>query len=167
MESMTDAPVPAGKFSDYDIPNKKFDFRTDLAFGKKGEKLVEDFLDSMESGAFEVKTDRYRNGKMVLEMEHNPRRLRDENDKAVWKPSGLSVTKATWWVYVLTLDGTQGAFHIISVERIKRYLKVNKDIYKKSTMINMAWSSSNPSRGYLLLPEAITDLMTNEAYDAV
>lgn len=160
-------PAPAGKFSDYDLPAKKFDFRTDLAFGKKGEALVDSFLTAMEAGSFEVKTDRYRNGKMVLEMEHNPRRAKDENGKPIWKPSGLSVTKAAWWVYVLTLDGNEGAFHIISVDRIKRYLKINKDIYKKSKMMNFAWSSTNPSRGHLLLPEAILDLMTNEAYDEV
>lgn len=156
-----------GKFSDYDLPAKKFNFHEDLKFGQKGEKLVDDFLTAMEAGSFEVKTDRYRNGKMVLEMEHNPRRKQDEDGKAVWEPSGLNVTKAAWWVYVYTLDGEQGAFVIVSTKRIKRYLKMNKDIYNRKTMSNFAWSSSNPSRGFLLLPEQVNDLMTNPDYDEV
>ena len=156
-----------GKFSDYDLPAKKFNFHEDLKFGQKGEKLVDDFLTAMEAGSFEVKTDRYRNGKMVLEMEHNPRRKQDEDGKAVWEPSGLNVTKAAWWVYVYTLDGEQGAFVIVSTKRIKRYLKVNKTVYNRKTMSNFAWSSSNPSRGFLLLPEQVNDLMTNPDYDEV
>jgi hypothetical protein len=156
-----------GKFSDYDLPAKKFNFHEDLKFGQKGEKLVDDFLTAMEAGSFEVKTDRYRNGKMVLEMEHNPRRKQDEDGKAVWEPSGLNVTKAAWWVYVYTLDGSQGAFVIVSTKRIKRYLKVNKTTYNRKTMSNFAWSSSNPSRGFLLLPEQVNDLMTNPEYDEV
>ncbi len=156
-----------GKFSDYDLPAKKFNFHEDLKFGQKGEQLVADFINAMEAGSFEVKTDRYRNGKMVLEIEHNPRRRKDENDKPVWEPSGLSVTKAAWWVYVYTLDGTQGAFVIVSVPRIKRFLKLNKDKYNKKTMSNFAWNSSNPSRGYLLLPEEVNDLMTNPEYDEI
>jgi len=156
-----------GKFSDYDLPAKKFNFHEDLKFGQKGEKLVDDFLTAMEAGSFEVKTDRYRNGKMVLEMEHNPRRKQDEDGKAVWEPSGLNVTKAAWWVYVYTLDGEQGAFVIVSTKRIKRYLKINKSTYNRKTMSNFAWSSSNPSRGFLLLPEQVNDLMTNPDYDEV
>jgi hypothetical protein len=156
-----------GKFSDYDIPSKKFNFHDDLKFGHKGEKLVTDFIASMEAGSFEVKTDRYRNGKMVLEIEHNPRKRTDEDGKPVWEPSGLSVTKAAWWVYVYTLDGTQGAFVIVSVPRIKRYLQVNKDTYNRKTMSKFAWSSSNPSKGYLLLPEQVMDLMTNPKYDEI
>ena len=82
--------------SDYDIPARKFDFHTDLKFGKKGEKLVEDFLDAMSDGSFEVKTDRYRNGRMVLEMTHNPRKKLDDEGEPLWTPSGLAITKAKW-----------------------------------------------------------------------
>jgi hypothetical protein len=144
-----------GKFSDYDLPERKFNFKTDLAYGKLGEKLVEDFLETLGVGSFEVKTDRYRNGRMVLEMEQNPK-------QAGWKPSGLNVTQAKWWVYVYTLDG---AFIIVSVERIKRYIKhknlTSKDYYDFAKM------SSNPSRGFLLQPEDVIDLMINKEYDEV
>ena len=104
---------------------------------------------------------------MVLEMEHNPRLSKDENGKAVWEPSGLNVTKAKWWVYVFTLDGTDGAFTIVSVERLKRFLSAHPDRFKKSKMSNFARASSNPSRGYLLMPEDVMDVMTNSAYDEV
>lgn len=154
-----------GKFSDYDIPAKRFNFHEDLKFGKKGEALVESFLEALEAGSFEVKTDRYRNGRMVLEIEHNPRKRKDENGKPVWEPSGLSVTKATWWVYVFTLNGTEGAFVILSVPRIKRFLEANPERFKRSKMTDFARQSSNPSKGYLLEPEDVLDILINPAYD--
>jgi hypothetical protein len=143
-----------GKFSEYDLPARRFDFRKDLAYGQKGEKLVSDFLDAVGSGAFEVKTDRYRNGRMVIEMEQNPRR------KGEWVPSGLQVTEAKWWVYVFALDG---AFVMVSVPRIKRYIAqrqlTSKD-YKE-----FARGSQNPSRGFLLEASDVVDLMTSPDYD--
>ena len=150
--------------SDYDIPARKFDFHTDLRFGKKGEKLVEDFLDAMSDGSFEVKTDRYRNGRMVLEMTHNPRKKVDEEGKALWKPSGLAITKAKWWVYVYTLDGS---FVIVSTDRMKRYLTANKERFNPKKYHGFAMASSNPSKGYLLQPEDVMDMMINAEYDEV
>jgi hypothetical protein len=150
--------------SDYDIPAKKYDFHTDLKFGKKGEKLVEEFLESLSDGAFEVKTDRYRNGRMVVEMMQNPRRRADENGKPIWKPSGLQVTKAKWWAYVYTLDG---AFVMVNVDRIKRYFKANPDRFSKKNYIDFARTSSNPSKGFLLQPEDVMDMMINPAYDEI
>ena len=148
--------------SDYDIPERKFDWQTDLKFGKKGEGLVEDFLDTIREGAFEVKTYRYRNGRMVLEMEQNPRLKKDENGKPFWKPSGLAVTKAKWWVYVYTLDGS---FVIVSVDRIKRYLAANNDRFNRKTYKKFAVQSGNPTAGILLEPEDVMDMMINKAYD--
>jgi hypothetical protein len=144
------------KFSDFDLPARRFDFRKDLEYGHKGEKLVTDFLDAMESGSFEVKTDRYRNGRMVIEMEQNPRR------KGEWIPSGIQVTKAKWWVYVFTLDG---AFIMVSVDRIKRYIaqrQLSSKDYKE-----FARGSQNPARGFLLEPSDVADLMTSPDYDEV
>ncbi len=150
--------------SDYDIAPKQYDFHTDLRYGKKGEKLVEEFLETLSGGAFEVKTDRYRNGRMVLEMEHNPRRQTDETGKPLWKASGLAITKARWWVYVYTLDGS---FVIVDVPRIKRYLKANKERFNPKKYHDFAHRSSNPSKGYLLQPEDVMDMMINPAYDTV
>jgi len=151
------------KKSDYDIGAMPHDWQTDLNFGHKGEKLVSEFLAKISSGAFEVKTDRYRNGRMVLEMMQNPRRRMDDNGQAVWQPSGLAVTKAEWWVYVYALDG---AFVIVSVPRLKRYLKANKSRFNPDKYHKFAWRSGNPSMGYLLQPEDVMDMMINEKYDS-
>ena len=148
--------------SDYDIGAMPHDWQTDLTFGHKGEKLVSEFLEKIGSGAFEVKTDRYRNGRMVLEMKQNPRRRMNDDGTAVWIPSGLAITKAEWWVYVYALDGS---FVILSVPRIKRYLKLNKARFCPTKFHKFAWRSGNPSMGYLLEPEDVMDMMINEKYD--
>lgn len=148
--------------SDWDIPGRVFNFHKDLAFGKQGEKLVESFLSSLDSKAFEIKTDRYRNGRMAVEVEQNPRRETDTEGNQLWKKSGLMVTKAHWWVYVYTLDGNHGAFITVSVRRLKKYLKKNA---KQFTLTDFAKRSDNPARGFLLEPEHVMDLMINPAYD--
>ena len=150
--------------SDYDIPPNKYNFHADLKFGKKGEALVESFLQSLSGGSFEVKTDRYRNGRMVVETMQHPRRRMRPDGTEHWQPSGIMVTKADWWVYVFTLDGAQGAFTIVSVPRLKRYIEINK---KELKVVDFAKASSNPSKGYLLLPENVTDLLVNSDYDEV
>jgi len=150
--------------SDYDIPARKYDFHTDLKYGQQGEKLVEDFLESLSDGAFEVKTDRYRNGRMVVEMMHNPRKRVDENGKPVWKASGLQVTKAKWWAYVYTLDG---AFVMVSVDRLKRFLKAHPDRFNPKKYVDFAKTSSNPSKGFLLEPTDVMEMMINPDYDEI
>ena len=148
--------------SDWDIPAQRFNFRRDLAFGKSGEKLVNSFLKVMDGGAFEVKTDRYRNGRMAVEVMQNPRRERDEQGNQKWKTSGLMVTKAKWWVYVFTLDGDEGAFVIVSVKRLKKYITKNK---KTLEMRDFAKNSDNPARGYILEPTDVTALLISPEYD--
>lgn len=148
--------------SDWDIPARKFNFHKDLAFGKKGEKMVQSFLESLDDRAFEIKTDRYRNGRMAVEVEQNPRRETNENGEQLWKKSGLMVTKAHWWVYVYTMDGNHGAFVTISVRRLKKFLKKNA---KTFSLVDFAKRSDNPARGYLLEPEHVMDMMINPAYD--
>lgn len=150
------------KNSDWDIPASNFNFQKDLQYGQQGEKFVQSFLDSLSGGAFEVKTDRYRNGRMAVEVEQNPYRKTDEEGVQVWKPSGINVTKAQWWVYVYTLDGKEGAFAVISVKRLKRYIKKNK---KNLKMMDFAKRSSNPARGWIIEPEQVMDMMYNELYD--
>lgn len=141
------------KESRWDFPaERRYNFSDDLKFGKLGEELTRDFLQSIADGSFEVKTDRYRNGRMVVEVEQNPR-------KTGWKPSGLRITQAKWWVYIYCLDG---ALIAISVERLKRFV----DRLPKSRMKTFAPTSSNPARGFLLLPEEVMDCLTNPDYDA-
>lgn len=148
------------KNSDWDIPASNF--KKDLAYGQQGEKLVQSFLDSLSGGAFEVKTDRYRNGRMAVEVEQNPFRKVDEEGTQVWKPSGIEVTKAKWWVYVYTLDGKGGAFIVVSVKRLKKYIRKNK---KNLKMMDFARRSSNPARGWIIEPDQVMDMMYNELYD--
>ena len=49
------------------------DFKKDLAFGHQGEEIVKQFLSDLSDGAFEVKYDRFRNGRIFVEFEQNPR----------------------------------------------------------------------------------------------
>lgn len=127
----------------------KFVFSDDLKFGLQGEQMVTDFLHDLEAGSFEVKYDRYRNGRMVVETDQNPR-------GTGWKPSGINVTQATWWVYVFAPH----TFTAVQVARLKKFLRINQ-LGKR----DFAPTSDNPARGYLLYPQHVTDLLTNEAYD--
>ena len=136
----------------WDIPaSQQYNFKNDLQYGKKGEQITRDFLEAISTGSFEVKTDRYRNGRMVVEMEQNPR-------DTGWKPSGLNVTLATWWAYVYALDGS---LVVVKVERLRRY--VNSLSTKR--LKKFAPMSNNPTKGFLLLPEEVMDLLISPLYD--
>lgn len=142
------------KFNDYDLPQPNWP--KDLEFGLQGESLILDFLNDISSGSFEVKTDRYRNGRMVVETQQDP------GARGRWIDSGINVTKAKWWVYQYALDG---AFHIVAVDRLKRYLRANTNKFNESTKRAFASGSENPARGFLLYPEDVLDMLTNPAYD--
>lgn len=147
--------------SAFDIPGRKFDFKTDLAFGEKSEKEISRFLDDLSDGAFEVKTDRYRNGRMVVETDQNPRGIKDSNGEQVWCKSGINVTTAKWWVYVFSPG--QG-FVIVNVSRLKRYLRANSNKFKESNKISLG-GADNPAKGFLLMADDVKDLLTNKLYD--
>jgi hypothetical protein len=148
--------------SEYDIPPQKIDFKQDLNFGHQGEGLIRGFLESLNDSSFEVKTDRYQNGRMVIETEQNPYRRKDENGEPLWQLSGLNVTKATWWVYVFSLDG---GFVAVEVARLKRYLRLNPYKYNENTKRTFGGHGDNPTRGYLIMPNEVIDLLTNPKYD--
>lgn len=136
------------KDSRWDI---KTTFKQDLEYGHMGENFVHNVLSSMGSDAVEVKSDRYRNGKMVVETSQNPR-------LTGWVPSGISVTQAKWWAYVYSMNT---AVLIISVERLKRFLETLDD----TRITTFAKNTSNPARGYLLLPSEVSDLVASSKYD--
>lgn len=146
----------------FDIPEKSFDFHTDMAYGHIGEGFVKKFYDSVIQGSAEVKTDRYRNGRMVVETQQNPRRETDIFGHPVWKNSGINVTGATWWIYVYSLNSSM---IIVSVQRLKRYLRMNKELFNESTKKTFAESGDNPSRGFLLEPEQVMEMMYSKEYD--
>ncbi|MEB3192524.1 MAG: hypothetical protein VKL42_19440 [Snowella sp.] len=146
----------------FDIPGRVFDFNSDLNYGKKGEQLVSDFLDNLSNGDFEVKSDRYRNGRMVVETDQNPRGRIDANGNQVWVKSGINITTARWWVYIYS---PEGAFIVVDVGRLKRYLRSNRHKFNDSTKINLGWSD-NPAKGFLLMPEDVIDMLINPNYDS-
>jgi hypothetical protein len=149
------------KNSDFDIPARVFDFDKDVKYGESSEELVKGFLNSLSGGDFEVKSDRYRNGRMIVETQQNPKASKDIDGNLIWCNSGINVTKAKWWVYVFSPDG---AFIIVSVKRLKRYLRINNNRFNEDTKKNLG-GQDNPARGFLLYQNDITDLMTNKKYD--
>jgi hypothetical protein len=147
--------------SAFDIPGRKFDFKADLEFGQQSEKEISSFLDDLSDGAFEVKTDRYRNGRMIVETDQNPRGVLNQDGEPIWHKSGINVTTAKWWVYVFSPG--QG-FVMIDVGRLKRYLRANKEKFNESTKISLG-GADNPARGFLLMADDVKDLLINELYD--
>jgi len=145
--------------SNSDIAGRSFS--SDLAFGHIGENLVVSFLDAISDGSFEVKTDRYRNGRMVVETDQNPRAAVDEDGNPIWVKSGINVTTAKWWVYVFS---EYGAFVCVDTMRLKRYLRHNKKLFNENTKINLG-NSKNPARGFLLMSNHVADLLTGREYD--
>ncbi len=137
------------KESRWDIP--KPNFKKDLEFGKQGEDQVKQFLAGIVNGSFEVKSDRYRNGKMVVEIAQHPR-------KPGWKTSGIMIPEAEWWVYVYTMNQ---AMVVISTERLKRYIKM----LPNSRIRLFAEGTNNPAKGYLLSPEEVSQLLYDSVYD--
>lgn len=134
---------------DHDIQGPNF--QTDLAYGEEGERIVQSFLTALSDGSFEVKRDRYRNGRMVVETGQSPQHTG-------WKPSGLATTKAVWWVYLFSDDG----FVIVSTERLKKFIRHNFTVDDKRLF---AAGSDNPARGFLLMEHHVHDLLTNPLYD--
>ena len=85
----------------------QFDFEVDLAYGKAAEAEAQAFVDDLRGAAVEVKADRYRNGKMVVETQQRPA-------GKDWQHSGINVTTARWWAYRLA----PGSFLLVEVERL-------------------------------------------------
>jgi len=115
------------KFSDFDL---------DFSKGKEGENLVEETL---LSGTIEVKTDlRWKDtGNLYVETECF---YRTSNS---WEPSGLSVTKADYWAFVLN-----GLIVILPTDDLRQVVEF------EGTAVDCK-IEPNPSRGFLIKPEHI------------
>ena len=129
----------------------RFDFKIDLAYGRAGEAELVEFFNAVQGSNVEVKSDRYRNGRMAVETQQKPA-------GGVWKDSGINVTQAQWWAYRFA----PGAFVLVSVPRLKKYLRMNRDLLQKR---DFAAGSDNPSRGFVLMPDQVEELLTSEWYD--
>ena len=129
----------------------RFDFKVDLAYGKAGEAELVEFFNAVQGSSVEVKSDRYRNGRMAVETQQKPAH-------GFWKDSGINVTQAKWWAYRFG----PGSFVLVSVPRLKKYLRMNRDLLQKR---DFAAGSDNPSRGFVLMPDQVQELLTSEWYD--
>ena len=129
----------------------RYDFKVDLAYGKAGEAELVEFFNAVQGSDVEVKSDRYRNGRMAVETQQKPAGRE-------WKQSGINVTQAQWWAYRFG----PGSFVLISVPRLKKYLRMNRDLLQKR---DFAAGSDNPSRGFVLMPDQVQELLTSEWYD--
>lgn len=127
-------------------------FAEDLAFGEQGEEMFATFLQALSDSKYEVKFDRYRNGRMVVETHQNPR-------NAGWKMSGINVTQADWWVYLFSLS----SFIVVSVPRLKNYLRLNG--YTDAERRTFAPNSDNPAKGFLIMADDVVKMMTSTDYD--
>lgn len=97
------------------------DFDVDLRKGEEGEFLVKELAQGKKT--IEVKRDYMvsRTGNIAIEIEYKGH------------PSGLSITKAEWWAFVL--DGAKyngESIIFIKTERLKKIVKERKNI--KGTM---------------------------------
>ena len=113
------------KFSDFDL-----DFRD----GKEGEDLVEGVLKDILTGTIEVKRDMkwIKTGNIYIETECF------YQSSGQWEMSGLSVTKATHWAFVL-----ENFVLILPTEDLKEIVDVEG--HPISTDIE-----PNPTRGFLI-----------------
>lgn len=137
---------------EYDItPN----FTADLQHGQQGEQTIRNFLQDIIHSHIEVKTDRYRNGRIIIETDQNPR-------NTGWKKSGINITTAQWWIYQYHLDG---AFIAIKTSRLKRYLRTHPHRYNNNTKQTFAPNSDNPAKGWILEQHETQDMMLNPQYD--
>lgn len=122
---------------------KLSDFDLDLAVGHQGEALVEQLLTG--GATVEVKTDLKwkETGNLYIETvcwSHN-----NEN----WYLSGLSSTKASYWAFVL-----EGATLLVPTEILKQVVTARG----RAITCNIP---PNPSKGYLIKVEDITNYLRN------
>ena len=72
---------------------------------------------------------------------------------------GITVTKAKWFVYLFSDD----SFLVVEVDRLKKFIKIND----KLTIKTAALYSNNPTKGYLLMKEDVSNLTSSRVYDTI
>lgn len=119
--------------------SNKSSFDLDFGYGRKGEKLVEELLTGGKT--VEVKRDRkwWITNNIYIEVECY------FNKSQSWEPSGLSVTEAAYWAFVLEQSTFIVPTHILK----KTVTELGREITCKIP--------PNESKGYLITVE---DLLT-------
>jgi hypothetical protein len=117
---------------------KNSDWDIDLRYGKLGESKVRDLL-SLDT--VEVKTDRRWKETGNLYIETECYYVKDNS----WQPSGVRVTKATHWAFVL-----ESSVLIIPT-------MILKEVVWNSTRPITCNIPPNPSRGYLVTPAQLLE----------
>lgn len=54
---------------------------------------------------------------------------------------------------------------VVSVERLKRYLRKNRELFNEQTKKMFAAGSDNPSRGFLIEPSQVMEMLYSDKYD--
>ena len=121
--------------------SKLSDFDLDLSVGHEGESLVNQLL--TKGKTIEVKTDlKWRNtSNLYIETvcwSHNNQE---------WYPSGISVSKAAYWAFVL-----EGSVLIVPIEHLKHAVT----LHGHPITCNIP---PNPSKGYLIRPDKILQVI--------
>lgn len=147
---------------EFDIASKSFDFAKDLKYGQAGEGSIVSFYESVIQGSAEIKTDRYRNGRMVVETNQNPKNKVNELGQKIWDLSGINVTTAQWWIYIYCLNQS---IVVVSVERLKKYLRAHRDRFNEQNKVMFAQNSDNPAKGFLIEPQDVMQMLYSEKYD--
>jgi hypothetical protein len=116
-------------------------FDLDFSYGQSGEKLVEELLTGGKT--IEVKRDRkwHATGNLYIEVECWYQR----SDS--WEPSGLSVTKASYWAFVLE----HGVLMVPTGHVRHAIQKYGREITCEIP--------PNRSKGYLITVENLLDVM--------
>ncbi|ANH49316.1 hypothetical protein uvFWCGRAMDCOMC403_052 [Freshwater phage uvFW-CGR-AMD-COM-C403] len=116
-------------------------FDLDFRFGQEGEALVNQLL--TEGGTIEVKRDRkwWSTNNLYIEVECWYQRSQS------WEPSGLSVTKAAYWAFVLE----RGVFMVPTGHVRHAIQKYGREITCEIP--------PNRSKGYLITVENLLDVM--------
>jgi len=116
-------------------------FDLDFRFGQEGESLVNQLL--TEGGTVEVKRDRkwWSTNNLYIEVECWYRRSQN------WEPSGVMVTKAAYWAFVLE----RGVLMVPTGHVLYAIKKFGREITCEIP--------PNRSKGYLITVENLLDVM--------
>jgi hypothetical protein len=116
-------------------------FDLDFSYGQSGEKLVEELLTGGKT--IEVKRDRkwHATGNLYIEVECWYQR----SDS--WEPSGLSVTKASYWAFVL-----EHGVLMVPTSHVRHAIQK----YGREITCEIP---PNRSKGYLITVENLLDVM--------